>query len=177
MSEPAKPDSKTPGPNKPDPNTPDPNMPDPNMDEILASIRRIITEEDGAPGSVGAPPADRDPTRDVLADAERAPARADANPAPKKPEARKEAAKRGGQGWVGETTAHQAASSFDQLSEALDTAAPPSIAMPEAGRTLEDLTRELLRPLLKDWLDENLPRIVQARVDEEVARIARLRVR
>ena len=47
--------------------------------------------------------------------------------------------------------------------------------MPKDGRSLEDVTRELLRPLLKAWLDENLPRIVSAKVEEEVARIARLR--
>jgi hypothetical protein len=49
--------------------------------------------------------------------------------------------------------------------------------MPAAGRTLEDVVRELLRPLLKTWLDENLPRIVEAKVAEEVERIARSRVR
>ena len=51
------------------------------------------------------------------------------------------------------------------------------IAMPAGGRTLEDVVRELLRPLLKAWLDENLPRIVEAKVAEEVERIARSRVR
>jgi cell pole-organizing protein PopZ len=37
--------------------------------------------------------------------------------------------------------------------------------------------RELMRPLIKEWLDENLPAIVQARVDQEIDRIARQRVR
>ena len=49
--------------------------------------------------------------------------------------------------------------------------------MPADGRTLEDVVRELLRPLLKQWLDDNLPQIVQATVDREVERIARGRVR
>ena len=35
----------------------------------------------------------------------------------------------------------------------------------------------LLRPLLKAWLDEHLPNIVQAKVEQEVERIARGRVR
>jgi hypothetical protein len=39
------------------------------------------------------------------------------------------------------------------------------------------VVRELLRPLLKSWLDDNLPRIVEAKVAEEVERIARSRVR
>ena len=42
-----------------------------------------------------------------------------------------------------------------------------------ANKTLEDLTRELLRPLLKDWLDENLPRLVQRLVQDEIARMVR----
>jgi uncharacterized protein len=47
------------------------------------------------------------------------------------------------------------------------------MAMPAPGRTLEDVVRELLRPMLQQWLDENLPGIVQRAVDTEVARIAR----
>ena len=45
------------------------------------------------------------------------------------------------------------------------------------ARTLEDLVREMLRPMLKAWLDDNLPAIVQSTVDKEVERIARSRVR
>ena len=49
--------------------------------------------------------------------------------------------------------------------------------MPRSDRTLEDVVRELLRPLLQQWLDENLPSIVQQAVETEVERIARGRVR
>ena len=49
--------------------------------------------------------------------------------------------------------------------------------MPADGKSLEDVVRELLRPLLKSWLDEHLPEIVQSRVDAEVSRIARTRGR
>lgn len=69
---------------------------------------------------------------------------------------------------VSERAATQAASAFGQLSAA--------IAMPREGRTLEDVVRELLTPLLQQWLDENLPRITQEAVEAEVARIARGRV-
>ena len=48
-----------------------------------------------------------------------------------------------------------------------------AVAMPKDGRSLEDVTRELLRPLIKSWLDENLPRIVESAVEQEVQRIAR----
>ena len=70
---------------------------------------------------------------------------------------------------VSEHAATAAASAFGQLSAA--------IAMPSGDRTLEDVVRELLRPLLQHWLDENLPAIVQQSVEAEVARIARGRVR
>ncbi|GEQ98249.1 pole-organizing protein PopZ [Iodidimonas gelatinilytica] len=41
-----------------------------------------------------------------------------------------------------------------------------------AGNTLEGLVREMLKPMLRAWLDENLPRIVEDMVEREVARIA-----
>lgn len=40
--------------------------------------------------------------------------------------------------------------------------------------TLEDVVREMLRPMLKDWLNENLPAIVEEKVEEEVKRISRM---
>jgi cell pole-organizing protein PopZ len=39
--------------------------------------------------------------------------------------------------------------------------------------TLEDIVREALRPMLKSWLDENLPRVVERMVQTEVERVAR----
>jgi cell pole-organizing protein PopZ len=49
------------------------------------------------------------------------------------------------------------------------------VLMPAEGRTLEDVVRELLRPLLKDWLDSHLPGIVEEAVKAEVERISRRR--
>ena len=40
-----------------------------------------------------------------------------------------------------------------------------------ADRTLEDIVRDMLRPLLQTWLDENLPGIVERLVREEIARV------
>ena len=70
---------------------------------------------------------------------------------------------------VSETVAAAAAASFGHLSA--------SIAMPASERTLEDVVRSLLTPLLQQWLDANLPGIVQEAVQTEVDRIARSRVR
>ena len=39
--------------------------------------------------------------------------------------------------------------------------------------TLEDVVRETLRPMLKSWLDENLPRVVERMVQAEIARVTR----
>jgi len=172
------------------------------MEEILASIRRIISEDD-APAAETAEAPHEEPAaafepapepkpepapvhEDVLELTERvsspaesigdidayekpepapapapviAPAPAPAPVFSRKPEDR----------LVSEPSATAAASAFDNLSAA--------ISMPPAGRTLEDLAGELLRPLLKAWLDENLPRIVEAKVAEEVERISRARVR
>jgi cell pole-organizing protein PopZ len=41
------------------------------------------------------------------------------------------------------------------------------------ARSLEDLVRELLRPLLKAWLDENLPGMVERMVRSEIERVSR----
>jgi uncharacterized protein len=38
--------------------------------------------------------------------------------------------------------------------------------------TLEGMVREMLRPMLKDWLDTNLPEVVERMVAKEVARIS-----
>jgi uncharacterized protein len=54
-------------------------------------------------------------------------------------------------------------------------AAPEPVIVHEApagSTSVEDLVREMLRPMLKDWLDANLPEIVRNAVTREVARIA-----
>jgi len=68
-------------------------------------------------------------------------------------------------GLVSDRTAATAASAFGALTGA--------IQVPKSDRTLEDVTRDLLRPLLQAWLDENLPSIVEEQVRIEVERIAR----
>lgn len=43
----------------------------------------------------------------------------------------------------------------------------------ENARTLEDLVQEMMRPMLKDWLDENLPGLVERMVRTEIERVSR----
>lgn len=45
--------------------------------------------------------------------------------------------------------------------------------IPQPTRTLEDTVMEMLRPMLKQWLDENLPPIVERLVRAEIERVAR----
>lgn len=168
---------------------------EPTMEEILASIRRIISEDDApAEPAAAAPepePAPPPPAEDDVLELtdpidppaplesvgdidvyepepEPEPEPAPPPPPPPAPEpapapvfSREEVAET----LVGDHAAGLAASAFGSLTAA--------IQMPRDGRTLEDVVRELLRPLLKEWLDSNLPRIVEAKVEEEVHRIAR----
>ena len=41
------------------------------------------------------------------------------------------------------------------------------------ARTLEDLVKEMLRPMLKSWLDDNLPSLVERVVRAEIERVSR----
>jgi len=41
------------------------------------------------------------------------------------------------------------------------------------ARTLEDLVKEMLRPMLKSWLDDNLPNLVERIVRAEIERVSR----
>jgi cell pole-organizing protein PopZ len=41
------------------------------------------------------------------------------------------------------------------------------------ARTLDDLVQDMLRPMLKAWLDDNLPTIVERLVRTEIERVSR----
>jgi uncharacterized protein len=197
---------------------------EPTMEEILASIRRIISEDDATPAAAPAPAeADQGFDDDVLELSEpvaelpetvsadfdfdalpteyEAPVHAEpepiyeeirvedrwADPEPEivpvreayqpPPPMQVEPAYQAPQpppsyapdhGLVSEPVASIAADVFSQLS--------PSKVFPEvfaSGNSVEALVVVMLRPMLKEWLDANLPRIVEDKVETEVARIAR----
>ena len=73
---------------------------------------------------------------------------------------------------VGDSAAASAASAFAGFASTLRK---PDLMEPQtaSGPTVDELARSLLRPLLKEWLDTNLPAIVEAQVRKEVERIAR----
>ncbi|MBI3705241.1 MAG: DUF2497 domain-containing protein [Rhizobiales bacterium] len=48
-----------------------------------------------------------------------------------------------------------------------------SVVLGQNARTLEDLVKEMLRPMLKSWLDDNLPGMVERIVRAEIERVSR----
>ena len=75
---------------------------------------------------------------------------------------------------ISEQTASEAVNALKPIARnfAKDFSIPniPS-AQFRSGNTVEDLVLESLRPMLKDWLDNNLPIIVQKIVEKEVKRL------
>ena len=122
---------------------------DPSMEEILASIKRVIAE-DG---------------RDAQARARRSPV----EPAPVAPEDDVLELDDPVTDEGGLLSSDVAAASRARLA-ALSSLRGQSEAVADAG-PLEALVREMLRPMLKEWLDQNLPEIVESLVTREIARI------
>ncbi|MGC1777066.1 MAG: DUF2497 domain-containing protein, partial [Xanthobacteraceae bacterium] len=62
-----------------------------------------------------------------------------------------------------------------EASSAVDSAfnALAQTVLAQNARTLEDLVREMLRPMLKTWLDDNLPGMVERLVRAEIERVSR----
>ncbi|MGZ9115167.1 MAG: DUF2497 domain-containing protein [Brevundimonas sp.] len=73
---------------------------------------------------------------------------------------------------VGDSAAASAASAFAGLASTLKKPEPADIQFP-SGPTIAEMVQGLLRPMLKEWLDANLPAIVETQVRKEVERIAR----
>lgn len=154
---------------------------EPSMEEILASIRRIISEEE-QPASEPVldltqhePPAETLAAEDdivfeaveqVVAAAAPAPMPT-AAPAPAPAPVRAEAPAAPEPTILAPPTTHAAAGSLAKLAGSLRIA-------DTSGQTVEGVVRELLKPMLKEWLDKNLPAIVESRVEAELERIARL---
>ena len=72
-------------------------------------------------------------------------------------------------------TMHDRSLMSSHTSAAVDSAfnALAQTVLVQNARTLEDLVKEMLRPLLKSWLDDNLPGMVERIVKAEIERVAR----
>ena len=64
---------------------------------------------------------------------------------------------------VSQHIGERVARSFDELAKAIGA----------SSRTLDDIASEMLRPMLQEWLDDNLPTLVERLVREEIERVAR----
>lgn len=65
---------------------------------------------------------------------------------------------------MSEAAGAQVARSFGELAAAIDGS---------ERRSLDEIAEEMLRPMLQDWLDDNLPTLVERLVREEIERVAR----
>jgi cell pole-organizing protein PopZ len=77
------------------------------------------------------------------------------------------------------SAAGAAADAFSRLSLAVQESVPtpaagdPGLLVGGKPQTIEDLVKDMLRPMLKDWLDRNLPGIVERYVEREIVRLTR----
>ena len=131
---------------------------EPSMEEILASIKKVIAEDkDARLAEAAVPPiddyrdeADEDTTPEEILELNEplAPA-ADLGPP-----------------LLDDSAAETSRTAFEQLSTVAATV--PAVAQ---VNPLEELVREMLRPLLKQWLDDHLPGLIDEHVKREISRI------
>ena len=117
---------------------PQPKPHEPSMEEVLASIRRIITDDQALSASQGGPP-----NGEALTPAARTGA---------------------GRTLVSTRPDSSVRAAFNTLLAS---------RFVQQSDVIIGLTREMLRPMLKTWLDDNLPAIVERLVAVEIERVAR----
>ncbi len=125
---------------------------EPSMEDILASIKRVIAEEKEIRAAAPPPPTE-DEEDDVLEldESMEAPAPPPADLGPP---------------LIEDEVADTSRQKLEELAS-LAASAPPQ---PQVN-PLEEMLREMLRPILKQWLDDNLPAIVDEHVKREIHRI------
>jgi cell pole-organizing protein PopZ len=166
--------------------------PEPSMDEILQKIQRIIAEDE-KPESAPAPNPPRSAEILTLTEAvgeggtvrrltpvETAPEPIpEPPPEPPRPQERRieavppasEAPRPAVDRLMSDSTAGAAATAFAQLAAIQrEKRRADECPMGLQARTLEDLVRELLRPMLQGWLDQKLPEILDRLVKAELAK-------
>jgi uncharacterized protein len=142
---------------------------EPTMEDILSSIKKIISDDSAK--ALSAPRVRRTPPRD---EADSIVPTAQAQHEPLAEDDVLELTETAGETamsaepleLVSPIAANASRSALDQLSAL--------VVKPEVtgSDTLEGMVRDMLRPMLKDWLDANLPRVVEAMVSKEISRIS-----
>ena len=141
---------------------------DPSMEDILASIRRILSEEEAqtaaAPEPLAAPIASEDvlvlDSSMMVQDSQEPGGQPALEPTAPGVEASQ---------LVAPAAAAAAAASVGNMIRTL--AADRAVQVHSGGPTIEDMVRAELRPLLKEWLDSNLPGVVERVVRVEIERV------
>jgi len=157
---------------------------DPSMEDILASIRRILAEEEGAAPVTPALPASVDDgvlqldasmmlTDPIALPAAPSPqaASAPAASAPVQEEFVPPAPAPAPQSSMLMAPEAAAATATSVGSLVRTLTAERATQVYTGGPTIEDLVRAELRPLLKQWLDANLPVMVERLVRAEIERV------
>ena len=182
----------------PSPSMPNPSMPDPSMEEIIASISRIIAEDERPldrprPSSPAPRAAVLELTEAIEADgsvrrlapaggssagvqpgrqAALAGAAARDTEPPRPFGAMAEKAESPRERILSAATSEAAATAFARLGDMpRERRAGADLAVGDGAHTLEDIVRDSLRPLLQSWLDEHLPGIVERLVREAITRV------
>jgi uncharacterized protein len=129
---------------------------EPSMEEILASIKKVIAEEKDLRTSVATvdsveeePLPEESAAEDDILELNEPVAQADLGPP-----------------LVDEGAAGKSRQALEQLQTVAATVPPPPAVNP-----LEEIIRGMLRPMLKQWLDEHLPQMVDEHVKREISRI------
>lgn len=156
---------------------------EPSVEEILESIKKVIARENGPAQGIGAAPPRRrasEPVEPAAPEEAEEVLELDEAAMLALSEQESEAGDRyaeaqappDGEGpLTGDDTARAMRENFAALAMLAQPGRQPQIV--RSGETsLEGLTRELLRPMLAQWLDRNLPSMVEELVKAEIARIA-----
>ena len=125
---------------------------EPSMEDILASIKRVIAEEKEI--RAAAPPPEADAEEEDVLELDESMEAVATPPVDLGPPLLEEEA------------AGESRSKLEELANVAAAAPPPPQFNP-----LEEMVREMLRPILKQWLDDHLPAIVDEHVKREIHRI------
>jgi len=144
---------------------------EPSMEDILSSIKRIIAEdvETGGASRARRRPAPQ-PTPVEAAEEDDVLELSEAMPDSEAPSMAAPAAAASSPAVPAEKilSDEAAEASRARLASLSRLVIKPEVA---GSDTLEGLVREMLKPMLRDWLDANLPDLVEAMVAKEIARI------
>ncbi|WP_413776068.1 PopZ family protein [Rhodopseudomonas palustris] len=141
-----------------------PPQPDGDVLELTDEMALPEPEPEPAPPPPPPPPVQKAPIEDDIEFAEAAPKPRAPEPAYEPPPAAAAWSEEPQQPILSRTTAAAVESAFNSLA---------TTVLSNNARTLEDLVKEMLRPMLKAWLDDNLPTLVERIVRQEIERVSR----